>query len=60
MKYSFRQILTGRKDISHSLALGQRKEKWEWEVIANDYGISFWSDENVQKLIVVIVAQSIY
>ena len=28
--------------------------KW---VTANEYEVSFWSDENVQKLIVVMVAQ---
>ena len=29
----------------------------EWEVTANEYGVSLWGDENVPKQIVMMIAQ---
>ena len=49
-----RQIYAEKKQISGCLELG---EMGCWEVTAKGYKVSFWGEENVLKLIVVMVAQ---
>ena len=44
-----------RKNISGCLVL--EKLGGKWGMAAKGYGVSFWGDENVQKLIVVMTAQ---
>lgn len=36
---------------------GGRGVGGKWKITVNNYGVSSWSDENVSKLIVIMVAQ---
>ena len=47
-----RQIDRDRKHISHCQGLGRGK----WGASANGYKFSFWGDENILKLTMVMVA----
>lgn len=51
---------TCRKQISGFLGLvgvGRRGVGEKWKMTAKGYGVSFYNDENVPKLIVIMVAQ---